>query len=154
MICTNYNAHITQLLLDQRVLWKCVLDDGTQVFSDFDMPNEKDPWTKLKQYCYNNARNIVAVYAIVPGQPEYLIHSDIDGMDNILLMRGDSKNVDDLGSTVYSFITFGMLKEDGLIHIQRFFWPECVLHVHSEIRVLTPENESLLYKKRRTCKCQ
>ena len=154
MICTGYNSHISNLLMQQKVLWKCVLDNGTEVFSDFDMPNQKDPWTRLKQYCNNNGRDIVAVYAIVPGQPEQLIHSDLNGMDNILLARGDAKNVDDLGSTVYSFISFGILEKGDKIYVRRFFWPECVLHMHSEIRELTPENQLLLYKKRKHCKCR
>jgi hypothetical protein len=154
MICTGYNQHISNLLLKQKVLWKCVLEDGTQVFSDFDVSDQKDPWTRLKHYCNNNNKNIIAVYAIIPGQPEQLIHSDLNGMDNILLVRGDAGNVDDLGSTVYSFITFGKLEDDGKIHVTRFFWPECVLHVKSEIREITPENEKLLYRKRESCRCQ
>ena len=70
MICTGYNAHITGLLMQQQVLWKLILNDGTEIWSDFDVPDKKDPWVRARQYCNNNTKDIVEVKVIVPGQPE------------------------------------------------------------------------------------
>jgi hypothetical protein len=157
MICNNYNEHIRNLLLNQQVLWKCKLSNGSEAWSDFDVPDQKDPWSTLRVYCNNNNINIVEVYAIIPFQAPKLIFSDPNGLDNILLIRGTSKNIDDSGETVYSFMTFGKLEEDGLIHINRYYWPECLMGTNVETRLVTDENKKLLYKKiqcEEGCKCQ
>jgi len=151
MICKGYNEHIINLLANQQILWKCTLLDGTEVLSDFDMPNYKDPWTRLRQYCYNNNAKISKVAVIVPGNPEQEVYSDPTGLDNILIIRGISKDINEVEETTYSFMTFGQLKEDNLIYVTRFYWPECKFGTYSEIRQLTPENEELLYRQRNTC---
>lgn len=158
MICRGYNAHITELLMNQQVLWKLILDDNTEIWSDFDLPDHKDPWTRAKQYCSNNKKDIVKVIIIPPGQPEIQVFQDDKGLDNIFLMRGTAKDINDTGESIYSFVTFGKLEEDGLIHVRRFYWPECAFGTSEEIRELTPENEKLLFKKRNrcgdSCQCQ
>lgn len=158
MLCTGYNAHITHLLMNQQVLWKCILDDGTEVWSDFDVPNQKDPWTRVRQHCNNNGKDIVEVRVIVPGQPEYTVFKDLNGLDGLLIVRGTAKDINDVSETTYSFVTFGQIEEDGLIHIKRFYWPECAFGSLSEVREITPENEALLYRRRKncgeSCKCQ
>ena len=54
MICTEYNSHIYELLHKQDILWKCILSNGQIALSDFDLPDTKDPWTRLKIFCNNN----------------------------------------------------------------------------------------------------
>lgn len=158
MICTGYNKHITSLLMNQQILWKLILNDGTEIWSDFDLPNEKDPWTRAKQYCNNNGKQIVEVRVIVPGQSEVTVFNDVAGLNNILIVRGISKDINDSSETIYSFMTFGKLEEDGFIHTKKFYWPECAFAVNDEIRELTPENQKLLYTKiitcSESCKCQ
>jgi hypothetical protein len=151
MICKGYNEHIIGLLARQQILWKCTLDDGTEVLSDFDVPDKKDPWTRLRQYCYNNSKKITTVSVIIPGNPEQEVYSNPTGLDNILIIRGISKDINEVEETTYSFMTFGQLKEDNLIYVTRFYWPECRFGTPSEIRQLTPENEELLYRQRKTC---
>jgi len=152
MICNAYNEHIRSLLLGQQVLWKCKLSDGSEAWSDFDLPDTKDPWTRLRHYCNNNNINIVEVYVIIPGQAPRLVFSNPEGLDGILLIRGTSKNIDDSGETVYSFMTFGIVEDDGLIHINRFYWPECIFGTNIETREITEENKKLLYYKQKRCK--
>lgn len=154
MICTGYNPHIISLIMAQQVLWKCVLDDGTSVYSDFDYPELKDPWTRLKHYCHNNRRNINEVYAIVPGQPEQLIFKDENGLDGLFLSRGHSENINFNDHTIHSFVVFGLVGNDNKIYVRRFYWPECQLGTHEEIREITPENQSLIYYKKDICRCR
>lgn len=151
MICTGYNGHITGLLMRQQILWKCILDDNTEVFSDFDIENQKDPWTRLRNYCYNNNKNIIEVKVVIPGNPEQTVFKDLNGLNNILIVRGTAKDINDSGETIFSFMTFGQLQDDGFIHVQKFYWPECSFAEHEEIRHVTPENENLLYRKRKRC---
>jgi hypothetical protein len=151
MICTGYNEHITGLMMGQQVLWKCIFDDGTEGWSDFDLPDTKDPWTRVRQYCNNNNKDIVEVKVIVPGNPEHTVFKDPQGLDNILIVRGMAKDINDDSETVFGFITFGQLRDDNKIYTRRFYWPECSFGVYEEVRELTPENEDLLYKRKKIC---
>lgn len=152
MICRGYNQHILDLLMKQQVLWKCILSNGEECWSDFDVLDQKDPWTRLRYYCYNNNIDIKEVYVIVPGNPIQKVYSSETYLDNIILIRGHAKDINDSGETVYSFMTFGKVEEDGKIHVKRFYWPECQFGTHEEIREITPENEQLLYKRKNRCK--
>ena len=158
MICTGYNEHITKLLMNQQILWKLILDNGTEIWSDFDIEGQKDPWTRARHYCNNNNKNIVEIKVIVPGNPEHTVFQDSNGLDNILIIRGMAKDINDTGETIFSFMSFGKLESDGLIHVKRFYWPECSFGISEEVREVTIENEKLLYKKTKrcsdNCKCQ
>jgi len=147
MICTGYNSHITRLLMNQQILWKLRLESGIEVWSDFDIEELSDPWTRAKEYCVKTKENIISVSVIVPGQPELAVFSDEKGLDSLLILRGVAKNITDTEETVYSFMTFGRLEEDGMIHTKKFFWPECSFLESEEIRELTHENRQLLYVK-------
>lgn len=151
MICRGYNQHIINLLSRQQILWKCTLSDGTEVLSDFDVPEMKDPWTRLRIYCYNNNLSIIKVEVMIPGDSPREVYSDENGLDNILIIRGISKDINDVEETTYSFMTFGQLKDDNTIEVTRFYWPECKFGTYSEIRQLTPENEELLFRQRKNC---
>ena len=151
MICTGYNERITGLLMSQQILWKCIFDDGTEGWSDFDLPDAKDPWTRVRQYCNNNNKDIVEVKVIVPGNPEQTVFKDLDGLDNILIVRGMAKDISDDSETVFGFMTFGQLKEDCKIYTIRFYWPECAFGTYEENRELTKENEALLYRRKKIC---
>jgi hypothetical protein len=137
--------------MNQQILWKLLLNDGTEIWSDFDLENKKDPWTRARHYCNNNNKNIVQVKVIIPGNPEQLVWENSNGLDNILIVRGMAKDINDSGETVYSFMTFGKVEEDELIHVKRFYWPECKFGTTEEIREITPENEKLLYRKIKRC---
>lgn len=151
MICTGYNKHVTNLLDKQEILWKCILDDGTQVLSDFDLEGEKDPWTRLKIYCNNNQKDIVEVRVMCPGMPETTIYKDDNGLDQFFIIRGVFKDLTDDDAMVFKYMSFGKLEEDGKIHVSRFYWPEFNLIEASEVRNVTPENLELLYKKKKLC---
>lgn len=151
MICTGYNAHITSLLMKQQILWKLILNDGTEVWSDFDLPETKDPWTRARHYCNNNSKDIIEVKVVIPGNPEQTVFRDENGLDKIFLIRGMAKDINDTGETIYSFMSFGKVEDDGLIHVKKFYWPECSFGASEEIREVTPENEKLLYKKITRC---
>ena len=151
MICRGFNSHIMHLLNMQQVLWKCILSDGTEAWSDFDIPDQKDPWSRLRTFCNNNLLDIIEVKAIIPGNPETTVFKDDNGLDNILIIRGTSKDLNSEGETSYSFMTFGQLKDDGKIHVRRFYWPECEFGTYVEVREITPENEALLYRRKIAC---
>lgn len=158
MICTGYNSHITGLLMSQQILWKLVLSNGTEVWSDFDLPDTEDPWTRARNYCNENNLDIVEVRVIVPGQPESLVYRDESGLDKILIVRGVCKDIYGIDEVVYGFMTFGKVEDDGLIHVKRFYWPECAFGTSEEIRKITMDNEQLLYYRNKPCgekcKCQ
>jgi hypothetical protein len=151
MVCNSFNRDILILLDKQEILWKCILDNGTEVWSDFDIPDQKDPWTRLKHYCDNNNYKVIEVRALCPGMPEQTIFQDPDGLDNFFIIRGISKELTDSSDIVYKFMSFGIMKDDGKIHVKKFYWPQFALGESEEIRELTPENESLLFKKRKKC---
>jgi hypothetical protein len=141
----------------QQVLWKCILNDGSEAWSDFDVPNQKDPWTRLRHYCYNNNIEIKEVRVVVPGNPEQVVFTGDPYLNNIMIVRGTAKDINDSGETIYSFMTFGKVEDDGLIHVKRFYWPECHFGTYQEVREITPENKLLLYTKNKcgdSCKCQ
>jgi hypothetical protein len=160
MICTGYTPHIFKLLDNQEIIWKCKLNDGVTVWSDFDNPEflDKDPWTRLKIYCHNNNKLITEVKVTCPGMPEVLVYSDENGLDNIFITRGMSKDINDDNSIAFRFMCFGQLGEDNKIRVQKFYWPEFELAEYNEVRELTIENDMLLYKKKQmcgdNCKCQ
>ncbi len=151
MICTGYNQHITNLLNKQEILWKCILDDGTQVLSDFDIEDQKDPWTRLKMYCNNNNKQIVEVRVMCPGMPETTIYKDDNGLDKFFIIRGIFKDLTDDDSMVFKYMSFGKVEEDEKIHVARFYWPEFNLGPASEVRNITPDNLELLYNKKKFC---
>lgn len=158
MICTGYNSHITGLLMNQQILWKLILENGLEIWSDFDVENLEDPWTRARKYCNENELNIVEIRAIVPGQPEQVVYRDESGLDKILIVRGICKDIYETDTTVYGFMTFGKVENDGLIHVKRFYWPDCQFGATEEIRKITLDNENLLFYKNSkcnsSCKCQ
>jgi hypothetical protein len=160
MICTGYNPHIFKLLQNQEIIWKCKLNDGTVVWSDFDNPEylDRDPWTRLKIYCDNNNKFIVEVKVTCPGMPEIVVYNEPNGLDNIFITRGMSRDINDDDSIPFRFMCFGRLAEDNKIYVQKFYWPEFELAEYNEVRDLTVENDKLLYKKKKicgdNCKCQ
>jgi hypothetical protein len=152
MICTGYNQHILSLLDKQTILWKCILSNGVHAWSDFDIPGEKDPWTRLKIYCCNNNLDVVEVRVMCPGMPEQVIFQDGDGLDNFFITRGISKDILDDEDMTFSFMSFGIKKEDGNIHVKKFYWPQFELGLSEEVRLLTSESQKILYTKRKKCK--
>lgn len=152
MICTGYNTHIISLLGRQEILWECTLSDGTQAISDFDNGDGKDPWTKLKIHCNNNNIDIIEVKIICPGMPKTTIFEDKNGLDNIFIIRGMCKDVSEDSGMIFKFMSFGIVKEDNKIHVQKFYWPQFSLGESEEIREITEENKKLLYIKRKKCK--
>lgn len=147
MICTQYNRHIIKLLKSPTILWKCILDDGTEVLSDFDMEDMADPWTRLKEYCIANKRNIVEARAMPPGMPEFTVYKDVDGLDGLLLKRGAAKSLLDGVENNYQFLVFGLLQADGMLHVKNFYWPQCELGLDEEIRELTEENKLIIWRR-------
>lgn len=148
-ICTGYNNHIIQLLSNQQILWKLKLRSGLEIWSDFDSPeNGRDPWTRAKSYLGESNEDLIKISVIVPGQPETTVFSNEAGLDRVFIMRGSAKNITDSEETLYSFMSFGMVENDGLIHVKRFFWPDCAFLKSEEVREITPENEKLLYVKK------
>lgn len=152
MVCTSFNRDILVLLDRQEILWKCILDNGKEIWSDFDVPDIKDPWTRLKEYCYNNNHKVIEVRVLCPGMPEQTIFEDKEGLFNFFIIRGMSKELTDNSDMVYKFMSFGILKEDNKIHVKKFYWPQFALGQGEEVRELTPENDALLLKKRKICK--
>jgi len=152
MICTGFNKDILSLLDKQEILWKCKLEDGIEVWSDFDVPDKKDPWTRLKEYCFNNDKKIIEVKVICPGMPEQVIFEDNEGLDNFFVIRGMSKELTDDSDMIYKFMSFGILKEDGKFHVKKFYWPQFALGESEEVREPTTENIELSFKKRKKCK--
>jgi hypothetical protein len=152
MICTGYNQHILSLLDSQTILWKCILSNGVHVWSDFDIPDQKDPWTRLKIYCHNNNLDIVEVRVMCPGMPEQVIFEDSNGLDNFFITRGISKDILDDEDITFSFMSFGIKKEDGDIHVKKFYWPQFELGLSEEVRLLTSESQKILYTKQKKCK--
>ena len=152
MICTSYNQHTMKLLHSGEILWRCILSDGTSAISDFDIEDQKDTWTRLKIYCYNNNLNITEVKVICPGMPEETIFEDKNGLDNFFISRGISKDITDNDTMTYKYMCFGILKDDNKIHVKKFHWPEFALAQNEEIRELTLENDNLMYKQNKRCK--
>jgi hypothetical protein len=152
MICTGYNQYILKLIDQQTILWKCILSDGTQAWSDFDIPDQKDPWTRLKIYCNNNDLDILQVRVLCPGMEETVIFEDESGLDNFFITRGMCKDIVDDDDMTFSFMSFGIVKEDGHVHVKKFYWPQFELGASEEVRLLTPENKKMLYNKRIKCK--
>jgi hypothetical protein len=122
------------------------------VWSDFDIPDEKDPWTRLKIYCNNNNLDVVEVRVMCPGMPEQVIFEDSNGLDNFFITRGISKDILDDEDMTFSFMSFGIKKEDGNIHVKKFYWPQFELGLSEEVRLLTSESQKILYTKRKKCK--
>ena len=147
MICTQYNAHIIKLLKAPTILWKCILDDGTEVLSDFDNGDDKDPWTRLKEYCQENYKNIIEARAMPPGMPEFTVFYNSSGLDGLMIKRGVAKSLFDGVENTYQFLVFGLLNADGKIHVRNFYWPQCELGIDEEIRELTEENKQILWRK-------
>ena len=158
MICTGYNEHIISLLNNQQILWKLVLNDGTEIWSDFDIPESKDPWDRAKIYCNNNNKEILKVYVIVPGDIPILIYEDDNGLNEFFIIRGIIKDINNNDPMVYRYMSFGKLEDDNLIHVRKFYWPHYEFSQSEEIRTITDENKKLLYKKVKRCsekcKCQ
>jgi len=150
MICTGYDQHIMSLLDKNEILWKCVLSNGQTAISDFDN-SEKDPWTRLRHYCNNNGLDIIEVRVMCPGVPEELIYKDENGLDNIFMIRGVCKDLNDASQQVYKYMCFGKIEQDNKLHVKKFYWPEFKLSEVDEVRNLTEENEKLLYRKIKRC---
>lgn len=160
MICKAYNAHIRKLIDQQNILWKCILSDGTEVWSDFNSPEyEKDPWTRLKIYCANNNLNINKVIVLAIGAREETVFEDENGLDGIFIVRGMSRDLMVDSSIEYKFVSFGLLNKDtDTILVKKYFWPECAFEKNIEERLLTLDNEKLMFFKKKmcgdNCKCQ
>lgn len=151
MICKSYNQNIRELIMDRKiVLWKCILSNGEEAWSDFIAMN--DPWVKLKNYCYNNNVNILEVRVLALGIREQTVFEDKDGLDGLIITGGISKDISDDSGLTYSFLSFGLLdKEKNEIKVKKFFWPECEFDDYEEVRTVTEENKEKILHKRKVC---
>jgi hypothetical protein len=156
MLCTSFDSHIRKLRIEKHeVIWKCILSDGKEAWSDFDREGHKDPWTKLKEYCNNNNVDIVEVRVSAVGIPEQTVYINSKGMDGFFISRGISKDLfieNDQDSITYKYLVFGKLSDSGdQIYVKKFYWPECKFSETLEIRAITEDNMKLMYFKRKTC---
>jgi len=153
-VCTGFDAYIRSLRVDrQEVIWKCILSNGQEVWSDFDRPEvDEDPWTRLKKYCNENSLDIVEVKVNAVGIPEQSVYVNPKGMDGFFITRGMSKDLfDDSGNTgiTYKYLAFGKLSDSkDVVYVKKFYWPECRFSENLEKRQATEENLKLMYFKK------
>ena len=137
-VCKGYDEYIIHLLQSGSLLWRCALDDGTSVISDFDR-YDIDPWTRLKNYCKFFNKKIKEVYIMMPGSAEYKI--DDVGNNSIFIVRGVAKDLSREESMPEYFLTYGKLVGDT-IKCTKVYWPN--LKIEFEDREVTEANRGLL----------
>lgn len=162
MICTSFNAHIRKLRVENKeIIWKCKLDDGIVVWSDFDVENIPDPWTRLKQHCKDNGRKVIEVWVGSMGIPEQKVFENPNGIDGFFITRGISKDLflaDTENGITYKYLAFGKLSDSGdKVFVKKFYWPECKFSENFETREVTEDNIALMIFNppcSENCKCQ
>lgn len=153
MLCKSYNPQIRSLMVDQKlVLWKCILSNGEEIWSDY-YESQKDPWIRLREYCYNNKIDIVEVRVLAYGIREQTVFQDDSGLDGVFIIRGISKDLSGSSDGItYNYLAFGKLNnETNLVETSMFYWPECAFSERYEERVLTDENKRMMHFKRKVC---
>jgi hypothetical protein len=157
MICTGYDGYLRSLRVDKHeVLWRCILSNGKEAWSDFDRPEyDKDPWTRLKIYCNNNNVDILEVRVNAVGIPEQTVYINPKGMDGFFITRGITKDLytnEGADGITYKYLAFGKLSDAGdQVFVKKFYWPECKFSETLETRAVTEDNMKLMYFKRKTC---
>ena len=153
MLCRAYNSQIRSLVVDHKlVIWKCILSNGDEIWSDY-YAEEKDPWIRLKEYCYNNGIKIIEVRVLAYGIKERTVFQDENGLDGIFIIRGVSKDLSGSSDGItYNYLAFGKLnKETNVVETMKFHWPECAFDDFYEERVLTEDNQKIMFFQRKLC---
>ena len=145
MICTTQDSYIRQLIMeDIAILWKCTLNDGTVVWSDYERPGVTEgPLTRLGAHCKKEDLFITKIQVIVMGAPEEVLFEDPNGLDGVFIVRGTSRDIDMVtgDGPHYQHLTVGLL-ENNLenVDVRKFSFPECDFVSFVQRRNLTPEN--------------
>jgi hypothetical protein len=156
MICTRIDEHFKSLIRDMEILWSVILDDGTEVYSDYYVENLDSPWVRLKEYCESNGRYIVRVNCIMFGADKFVMAYDPNGLDGVIVNRGLTKeiSINDSGDpgVAYKHLVCGVLRPDTtIVDVKKFSWPENALEPFIQTRALTLNNLSLMiFKNERT----
>lgn len=150
MICTRINEHIKTLIRDLEILWCAVLNDGTEVYSDYYIDDLPPPWIRLKEYCEKEKKYIKTIKCIMFGADPFIMFHDESGLDGIFVVRGMSKDIviNDDGidnGLAYKHLIVGLLEDNMTdIHVKKFSWPENELEPYNQSRVLTNDNFSIM----------
>ncbi len=155
MICTSYNNYIKDLVKKKEMLWCVTLNDYTKVYSDYYNPIysiDEYPWYRLCKYCEQNNLFPCKVEAIMLGAPRVIMAESKIGLDGIFIKRGASKDFlmdSETGEgESYKQLIVGVLdKEEDIINVVKFCWPENEKEKLIEKRSITSENVKLMFFK-------
>lgn len=155
MICTEINEHMKSLIRELEILWSVILNDGTEVFSDYNAPGlTYQPWLRLQEYCNTSNKYIIQVNCIMFGADKKIIFEDKNGLDGIFVHRGVSKDIvlndDESGDTGISYkqLIVGLWRNGtNIIDVKKFSWPENDLEPYNQTRSLTVNNiHAMIFK--------
>jgi hypothetical protein len=146
-ICTGYNKYIRDLIYEStEILWKCTLNTGTEVWSDWenDEFEEPNPYKRMMAYLEANPEEYIVKAEILPmGHRPVLLFENETGLDGFFLLRGASKDVSMGGGKANNFqhITAGLLRDDcENIDVRKYSFPQCDFEPFVQERELTHEN--------------
>ena len=150
-ICTSIDGYMQRMCYDQLMIsWQITLNDGTKVYGDYDRPEMKNPWIRLRDHCKANNVYPIKVELHMFGAPHEVFFEDENGLDGLLVMRGIAKDqaMDGGHSQSFQTLTVGLLKDDcSGITVSKYTWPISDFEKNKSDRVLTDENvEYMLFK--------
>lgn len=148
-LTTSYDIYIKNLLLEMEIVWVITLNDGTQVYSDYNKPDLENPWIRLVRHLQNTGLYPIKIEAMSFGRPNQVIFENNEGLNGIFIKRGVIKEVD-----VQTFtdviqakkMSFGYYNPSkNLIDVRIVSWPHVESAPTFEERLLTQENLEYMY---------
>jgi hypothetical protein len=139
---------IKELIRRKQLVWVVTLNNGQEVYSDFERENLEHPWERLRKHLGDSGLYATKVRVMGLGAPVHVLHENPDGIDGFFILRSVVKDVSlEAGEDPLQFqsIIFGVWDDqDKIVKVKMFYWPEQDMWPTEEVRSLTTENLSYM----------
>jgi hypothetical protein len=145
-LTTKIDYVIKNLIRNKQLIWVVTLNNGQDVYSDFEREGLEHPWNRLRKHLGDSGLCVTKVRVMGLGAPVHVLHEDPNGIDGFFILRGVVKDVSlEAGEDPLQFqnIVFGVWDDEKQkVKVKIFFWPEQDQWPTEETRSLTTENLS------------
>lgn len=147
-LTTKVDYFIKNLIRNKQLVWVVTLNNGQEVYSDFERDGLEHPWERLKKHLGDSGLYAIKVRVLGLGAPQHTLHENLSGIDGFFILRSVVKDVSlEAGEDPLQFqsIIFGVWDEqDKMVKVKIFYWPEQDMWPTTEVRSLTTENLSYM----------
>jgi hypothetical protein len=142
-VCTEFDRYMKIYCHDEvNISWSMLLLNGFTLYGDYERPDHKPCWERVKLYCEREQTVPVNVKLYMFGHPEVVFFEDPNGLDGISIHRGVAREQSLEGATKdFQFLSVSLMDSDCQnIEVRKFVWPVNEFEQLESKRSLTEQN--------------